>query len=57
MTDEVILHLNTETGTQMYSICPIDDPEYWIESFPTYEEAREFCDDNGYEIVEETWKK
>ncbi len=41
--EEVNIYLNDETGVLQWSIELQNDPEFWLESFPTLEEAVRFC--------------
>lgn len=50
--EKVGIEYNNDTGTWQYSVYPMSDPEYWIDSFLSYEKAKEFCDDNLLVIIE-----
>lgn len=46
---KVIISLNDDAGVDQFSIVPKCEQGYWITSFPTFKEAVDFCDKNGYE--------
>lgn len=48
---QVEIYYNNETAIWQYSIRPIDDIEYWVDSFPTLEEAERICISNGYVVT------
>ena len=56
MSITVAIHKNDETGSVLYSVFPIDDPEYWIDSFASEEEALSFIAKGQYIFApEQSW--
>jgi hypothetical protein len=47
---KIIINNNNEIGKELFSICLLDDPEFWIKSFKTLRTTVRFCGIQGYEI-------
>lgn len=47
----IIINYNNELGYYVYVICDYDDPEEWLESFKSYEDAIQYCNNNNYNII------
>jgi hypothetical protein len=41
-----VINLNDETGEELYPIVPVLDPETWLGSFETLEEAERYVVEN-----------
>ncbi len=48
----VNIYYNDESGDWKWSVADANDPEFWIDSFETEQEAIDFCEKNGLSIVE-----
>jgi hypothetical protein len=44
--EPVYIKYNRRLGTWMYSIVPVSDPEFWLDSFLTEWAAKKFCEHN-----------
>lgn len=49
---EVLVNLNNETGTDLYSVEPKDDIGNWLWSFVTYDEAMDYIRQKKHTISE-----
>lgn len=42
----VKIRLNSENGCWVWAVEVLDDPEFWLDAFPTLDDAMEFCKQN-----------
>lgn len=40
----VIISFTNENGKRLYSIAPIEQPDYWLNAFRKIKDAKAFCD-------------
>jgi hypothetical protein len=48
--EAVSIYHNDETGEVQWSVTLCNDPEFWLTSFPTEEEARAYCKEHNLPI-------
>lgn len=49
----VDVYLSDETGECQWVVEALDDPGFWLDAFPTQEEALELCKVMGWQVLDE----
>lgn len=48
---QVKIYHNNETGEWLWSVTDASDPEFWLNSFDTEQEAHDFCNKHGLQVL------